>query len=54
MVAALGEAFPSYDVRLFSDRNTTLMGCFECQVRLCIYMHVSLCFYILLTISTQP
>eukprot|EP00605_Chrysophyceae_sp_TOSAG23-4_P001612 GSChrysophyteH1.ASY1.ANO1.1772.1 assembled CDS len=30
---ALKEAFPSFDVQLYSDRNTTLMHCLECQIR---------------------
>lgn len=32
IMAALRHAFPQYEVRLYSDRNDTLMRCYACQI----------------------
>jgi len=33
MLQALKTSFPRFEVRLFSDKNETLMACHECQIR---------------------
>lgn len=33
ILSLLQTTFPHFEVRLFNDRNNTLMTCFECQVR---------------------
>jgi hypothetical protein len=33
IVDALQKTFPNYSVKLYSDRNETLMTCFSCQIR---------------------